>query len=339
MNNNVKVAILDTGIYRYHDYLKDSKISGISYECIHNYIFETDNYVDDNSHGTACASIIKKEYNNVEVMSVKVLNKFGDSNLDIIEEGLHFILDSDIRLVLMNISVNDRIDIKRLNDICWKLYENGKIIICPTDNTKSDSFPAIFSNVIGVKGSILNEEDIFWYNEKAKVQCIIDFSPRMVCNIDNTYNLSDSSNSYAAAKLTGIIAKILSNDPMMSFKSLNKKLEIMSKRNRWLNKDLKEVHRYPDFKVGIYGIDNQLFLDVVDIIKEFLKIPKKDNFIYECSLFNKYIGLNRMNSYCLLRRLEEYFGINFDFMSIKRHDLVSIYTVTELVERHLKVKQ
>jgi hypothetical protein len=336
MNDKVKVAILDTGIYRYHDYLKDNKITGISYECIHNYMFETDSYGDENGHGTACASIIKKELNNVELIAVKVLDKFGNSNLELIEEGLRLILESDIRIVLMNISVKDGKDIKRLHEICCELYEKDKIIICPTDNTANESYPAVFSGVIGVKGSILNKKDIFWYNEKAKIQCVIDSNARMVCNTDNNYTLSDRCNSYAAAKLTGKVARLLNENPMLSFESLNKKLEILSKKNNWTSSDLKEAQRNPDFKVGLYKNDNQLFLTVVDIIKEFLNIPKEDNFIYECSLFNKYIGLNRNNCYYLLRRFEECFGIEFDFMNISRHDLLSIYSITELVETYIK---
>jgi len=87
-------------------------------------MFETDSYGDENGHGTACASIIKKELNSVELIAVKVLDKFGNSNLELIEEGLRFILESDIRIVLMNISVKDGKDIKRLHEICCELLNS-----------------------------------------------------------------------------------------------------------------------------------------------------------------------------------------------------------------------
>lgn len=39
MNNKVKVAVLDTGIDKEHDYLKDNLVGGIAFECMHDYIF------------------------------------------------------------------------------------------------------------------------------------------------------------------------------------------------------------------------------------------------------------------------------------------------------------
>lgn len=62
MNNKVKVAVLDTGIDKEHDYLKDNLVGGIAFECMHDYIFISDKFDDEDGHGTACASIIKKEY-------------------------------------------------------------------------------------------------------------------------------------------------------------------------------------------------------------------------------------------------------------------------------------
>lgn len=55
MNNKVKVAVLDTGIDKEHDYLKDNLVGGIAFECMHDYIFISDKFDDEDGHGTACA--------------------------------------------------------------------------------------------------------------------------------------------------------------------------------------------------------------------------------------------------------------------------------------------
>lgn len=88
MNNRVKVAILDTGIDKDHEYLKDNIVGGISFHYNNNYVITSDKYNDDNGHGTSCSSIIKKEFEEVEIIAVKVLDKQGRCNLYVLEEAL-----------------------------------------------------------------------------------------------------------------------------------------------------------------------------------------------------------------------------------------------------------
>lgn len=48
------------------------------------------------------------------------------------------------------------------------------------------------------------------------------------------------------------------------------------------------------------------------------------------------MGLTYDKCFDLIQRLEEKFNINFKYMDISRYDLVSIYTLTELVEKNLQ---
>lgn len=335
MSNNVKVAILDTGVYKSHEYFKDTKITGISFDCIHNYVFRTDNYTDSHGSGTACASILKNEFEDIDIFAVKVLNDKRQFNLDIIEESIKLILESDIQVVLLNLNATNDFESKKLYDLCKELYLRGKIVIAPYDIRGRDEYPAKFCNVIGVVGIDLENENCYWYSKDNDIQCVVSYKPGLACNINNSYRLTEHDNMYAAAKFTGKVAKILYDDPSISFENLNKYLELNADKSTWNKNDVDKTKKHPDFKVELYDEEDEFLQEVTSIIKEFLDIEKSDDFIFECGLFNDYIGLNRENCYYLLRRLEAYFEINFDYMNINRQELLSIYSVTELVQNHL----
>ena len=80
--NKIKVALVDTGIDINHEYLKNNIIGGISI-CENKYgeIELSDDYNDENGHGTRCASLIKKEFPDVQLFIIKAFDKAGRSNV------------------------------------------------------------------------------------------------------------------------------------------------------------------------------------------------------------------------------------------------------------------
>ncbi|KIE44923.1 subtilase family protein [Clostridium argentinense CDC 2741] len=336
MRDKVKVAILDTGIDKDHDYLKDNISGGISFESDDNYVILSDKYDDNNGHGTACASIIKREFKDIEIFAVKVLDKDGRTNIQILEESLKYLLNTNIRLINLSLSVIESEMVQDLYKICSELKKQGKIIVCSLANGFEESYPAIFDNVIGVKGFILEDENTFWYNRDFRIQCIIDNNSYINCDINNSYKLFGKCNSQSAAKLTGKIANILLKEPDITFELLEEKLEFLARRNKWDKKELLASKRYPDYKEGLYKRDNSILIDTANIVKEVLNIDKNDNRLYEYSLLSNKVGLNYDNCFKVIKKLEENFDIKFDYMNISRYDFVSINVLTHLVEKNIK---
>lgn len=339
MNNRVKVAVLDTGIDKEHEYLRNNIIGGIAFESTDEYIITSDKYDDKNGHGTACSSIIKKEFKGVEIFSVKVLDDDGKSNVQILEESLKYLLKTNIRLINLSLSLLNNEMTHDLYEICNELERNNKIIVCSLANGFEESYPAIFDNVIGVKGFILEDENSFWYNKHKKIQCIIDNNSYFYCDLNNSYKLFGKCNSQAAAKLTGKIARILSVDPDISIENLNQKLESLAKRNSWSKYNLKSSKRYPNLKNNIYKNDDKIFMTVTDIVIKILRLNKYDHKLNQYGLFNKHIGLNYDTCFDILKEIEEQLNIKIDYMSICRYDFMSIYTLTKLIEKSLDRKE
>ncbi|MGL5750639.1 MAG: S8 family serine peptidase [Paraclostridium sp.] len=332
---NVKVAVVDTGIDRNHNYLKDNIVGGISFESNEGYIFVSDNYDDENGHGTLCASIIKKEFENVEIFVVKALDRFGKTNIQVLEESLKYLLNIDVNIINLSLSVMESNAVQDLYEICEKLKKQGKFIVCSVANGVEFSYPAKFNNVIGVKGFILEDENSFWYNKNYDIQCIMDNNSYLRCDLNNSYKLFGKCNSQAAAKLTGKIVSVVHDNPHITFVDLNKKLEELSTRECWTNKDLEESKRYPKFKTSKTKISKEIIKGTADTIRKALNIDIEDESLYECNLFNRYIGLNNDNCFEVIKELELKFKFNLDYMDISRYDFISIYTLAELVEKNL----
>ncbi|SHK56248.1 S8 family serine peptidase [Tepidibacter formicigenes] len=335
MKEKVKVAVIDTGIDKNHKYLKDNIIGGIAFESKDDYILVSNNYEDENGHGTLCTSIIKKEFENVEFFVVKALNNLGRTNIQVLEEALKYLLNIDIKILNLSLSVMESELVQELYEICEELNIQDKIIVCSVANGFECSYPAKFNNVIGVKGFILENENAFWYNKDYDIQCVIDNNSYLRCDLNNSYKLFGKCNSQAAAKLTGVIASILYENPSAKLVDLNVELEKFAIRNYWTNKDLEKSKRYPKLKSYENNINQDILKDVVDVIREVLSIDKDNEELYKCSLFNHYIGLNEDNCFEVIKKLEEKFELSLDYMNISRYDFASIYTLTEFVENNL----
>lgn len=214
------------------------------------------------------------------------------------------------------------------------MFRKGKIIVCSLANDFDLSYPAMFNNVIGVRGFTLDGDDSFWYNKKYDVQCVMDSNSYISCDINNSYRLPPKCNSYLSAKLTGKIAKILSEKPGITISDLNDKLESLATRNHWNSCDFDECSRIVNFKLDLYDKENALLMKVADVVRDCLDIEDNNEKLFKGSLFNKEIGLVYDNCFNLLKKLEYRFDIKFNYMDISKYDLVSIYTLTELVERY-----
>lgn len=331
MNMCVKVAIVDTGIDSKHEYLKENIIGGISFENKGNYIISSDEYLDENGHGTACASIVKNEFNNAKIFSVKIMDKNGKSNIQLLEEALRYISRTDIRIINLSLSVIDSGKVKDLYKICNILRNSNKIIICSLKNNSSQSYPAIFDNVIGVRGTNLETKDLFWYNKNYDIQCVIDNSVRFACYINNTYKLYGKSNSQAAAKLTGKIAKLISLNPNMGFNELQNKLESMAVKSSW-DSNYIDMNNYI-FNPKLYKY-NKITSKLVKLLKNILLL-KDEKILYNVCLLDERIGIDESNTLEIIKQIEDYFNINIDYMDISRHDLVSVHSLTRLIERYI----
>lgn len=153
---NVKVAVLDSGIYAHSELNIAGGISTVDY---------TGSYSDDNGHGTHVAGIIAAKNNgagmvgvapNVQLYAVKALDYNGEGTLADILEGLEWAISS--KMDIINLSLGTDTDSELLKDMVDRAYNAGILVVAAAGNSQNGkplttdtvNYPARYDSAIAV---------------------------------------------------------------------------------------------------------------------------------------------------------------------------------------------
>lgn len=330
---DITIALVDSGI-NYNDpffqpYIKDgfNFLNG-----------GTEKYIDDNGHGSLCASAIIKENPNARLFVEKILDKNNMSTQDILEKGLMRLMEEDVQIISLSLSLTSMQSENKVKNLCKELNRQNKIIICTLANGVEKSYPANYQSTVGVRGFILEDQNSFWFNRKKRIQAVVDTNPYMLRNGQNSYQLFGKCNSFSAAKFSGIISRIMQENNIWGREHLENQLEKLSSRSNWTKTDLMASKRFPEFNPNS-SYNYVLVKKVSKIITDFVGL-EDTGLIYEHNLFDSHIGLNYVNVYSLLQKIQTEIGIEIkDYTQISRYDFYSIYTLVSLIEKEWKNDQ
>ena len=209
---NVKIAILDTGISSKHI----SVSGGISF------VDGVESYEDDNGHGTTLAGIINGNsfYGNqigmglnASLYSVKVLNSKGEGYYSSVINALNWCVDNNMDIALMGFE--GEYNSKFLADAVSYAFENGILLIAPSGNGGKNvlSYPAKFDEVLSVGAVGEDKKRASFSNYSAELD--LSAPGRYVASVRNVYNESAhyDGTSFAAAHVTGVAALLLGQNP------------------------------------------------------------------------------------------------------------------------------
>ncbi|WP_171720215.1 S8 family peptidase [Paenibacillus phytohabitans] len=205
----VKIAILDTGVNPSHPDL------GNIHEGF-NALSPNQASLDDNGHGTMVTGIINAIHNNIgitgiapgaDIYPIKVLDKFGEGNIDAIVKGIDWCIEHHIQLINMSFAIPN--DDAALREAIQRANDAGIIIIASGSNSSGGivGFPASYDEVISVT-SVDKHDVIGAKSPRGKV----DYSAPGVDIISTMANggyKMMSGTSFAAPHLTGVTALLL----------------------------------------------------------------------------------------------------------------------------------
>ncbi|MED4129766.1 S8 family serine peptidase [Shouchella miscanthi] len=204
--NNLKIAILDTGISDNHkDILNISKR--------YNAIEKTNETFDDNGHGTAIASIIYSEVKDISSTSkpllydVKVLDEKGTATPETIAHAIEWCIDQEVDIINMSFGLIE--DKKIVKDAIKKANDLNIISVAAAGNTYGlgTDYPAAYDGVISI--TAINEDDKrLPSSAKGKIDFSVLGEDLLSLDEDKEF-FRYTGTSFAAAYATGIIAKKL----------------------------------------------------------------------------------------------------------------------------------
>lgn len=326
--NSIKIAVLDTGLD-----IEDSEIKKF---CTFNKSLQLEmpninmQYMSDlNGHGTLVAKTIVNVCNNVEILPVKIFNESGRTNSYNTILALEKILNSDVKLINISASTFDYTYKNEFENICDKLKESKKIVICSKHNNKNlgDSIPTIFESVIGVEGHRnIYENSKYLYKSNKKVQmsanskeCFMKFKDKV------TYF---GKNSKACAVATGIIANLIQCEPDINISELEKIIIETSCSEKDLQINTK------------ININDKSLLDikynVLNIINTNFSINKVNlDFIEKYGLMNNTTNIYKHNAYDFLEKINNYFNIKIHYTDIFLYQLSDINNLSMIISMYL----
>lgn len=227
MSNNVqigmrylredRVAIIDNGInsnLMCKEKIQSQMVIYDNNRCIED---KEEIQITDFQHGTFCALIFEKYNSDCILNSVRILDKNGKGGVEKIEPALEWCYQNNIKIVNLSFGTTNFNECEKLKKLINKYVYNGMIIVAATANSGFVSYPASFTNVIGVAttGSPLSYSEDYM---QMGIDTVVP-SEHIIKMFDEEIRTS-LSNSYAAPYACALIANRLNIDKTLSIKKL-----------------------------------------------------------------------------------------------------------------------
>ena len=223
-NQDIKVAVLDTGVRTTHEVFKNvNNGDRLDLTDSYNYISKNKNIADDNGHGTMVAGIIAEgTSNNVKIVPVKTLDDKGEGGLIAVLEAMKA-LSNKVDVINLSLGIDEaEIDAnskKYFDEFIKSIYDSGTMIVCASGNKGEENvyYPACSNYTIAV-GAVDSNKQISSFSNFGDT---LDFTaPGKGLTLpyytgDNLYNedivnvnIKNSGTSFASPFVTSAIAMI-----------------------------------------------------------------------------------------------------------------------------------
>lgn len=326
MNNDV-VILLDTGIDK--TAFKDCLIGGQHFFVEGDTIYCDENFEDDNGHGSACAYIIKSLFPSAQFYAIKILDNNAETIYPILETALEYCSSLEYPLINLSLAMLDDNVNGKFSKLCDNLRKQGKVLLSSVHNGYTESYPASYESVIGVRGSRFTDPIGYWYNSKNNIQCIADITPSFTNRSLDRYFVF-GGNSKACALVTGLILKIAKdNNILLDLNSANFMLEKNAQKNEWTESDINTstaMLETDDFTIQ----DETLLNGIRYILCDVMEWDNTKTIGWHDNLFET--GLTQTAIKPLIISLEIYFGVRIPDLHIKYNSLCSIAMIAKMIE-------
>ena len=215
--NNIKIAILDTGISKH----EDLKISGgVSFVPNH------EQYADDNGHGTHVAGTVAAINNKIgvvgvaprsDIYAVKVLDQNGGGTYSQVINGIYWAIDNKMDIISMSFGGSE--DSRALHEAILEAEKQGILIVAAAGNRGSgqetELYPAFYPEVISVGAVTKAHQRASYSSTGSELDLMAPGTSVLSTTSDGGYGIL-SGTSMAAPHVTGAAAVILAKNKKMN---------------------------------------------------------------------------------------------------------------------------
>lgn len=226
----VKVAVVDSGINYRHSHVRRIEGGiGLDINEDREIVFSEDIH-DSIGHGTACAGVIRKIAEDVQLYSIKIFWQRLVTYSELLVNAIKWAIENKMDIVNLSLGTHRKEHISEIQKICEIGYQKKTIIVAASMDNGSESYPATFHNVIGVTSDTRCDENTYFYCNKHMVHFFAYGFPLLLPGIPQEHNFRGSS--FACAHITGIVARILEKYPSADFEEVKRMLMLSSSNIR-----------------------------------------------------------------------------------------------------------
>lgn len=216
--NGLKIAHIDSGINEWHPHI--GKVAGgVAFKVGNDgKIVIEQNFEDQLGHGTAVAGVIKEQVPEAKIWAVKIFHDRLSAYIEVLCAAIEWCIDNQMDLINLSLGVNK--DVEEFRFICEKACEAGIMIITACDEKNGLYWPGYYESVYAVQASDQVHSEMFYYHEKEKIQLQTLGFPRSLEGPMQKFNFQ--GHSFAAAHMTGFIAKMMEKQNIQNKEQLDK---------------------------------------------------------------------------------------------------------------------
>jgi subtilisin len=212
----VKVAVLDTGVDAGHP--RVGEVAGfVDVEVLPDggTRLVPGPHEDRVGHGTACASLVRALAPQAEIYSVRVLGPNLRAPGAAFAAGIRWALDAGMQVLNLSLSSSSETWFGPLHELADEAAFRNVMLVCAANNRPGPTYPSQFSSVLSVAARTGTEPLSIAYNPRPPVE----FAANGV-DVDVAWpgggSVVASGNSFAAAHMSGLVARMLSRRPWLT---------------------------------------------------------------------------------------------------------------------------
>lgn len=212
----VKVGVIDSGIDADHPAVGRG-VQG--YVAVRDgsggLVYDTAPHGDDYGHGTACAGIIRTLSPDCDLYSIKVLGADLNGRGSVFVSGLAWAIENGMHVCNLSLGSTKKEFYGVLHELTDLAYFRNIMLVTAGNNLPLPSFPSMYASVISVATHGTKNQDVFYYNSRPPVEFGAPGIDVHVAWYGGGWTTA-TGNSFAAAHMSGWVAKVLGKHPELT---------------------------------------------------------------------------------------------------------------------------
>jgi subtilisin len=214
----VDVAVVDSGIEAGHPMVGEvTSAVALTYDpTLENRVRAEEGPHDDLfGHGTACAAIIRRVAPEARLHSIRVLGDRLTGKGIVFAAGLEWAIEHGFRVVNLSLSTGREDYFAMFHELADEAYFKGVMLVCAVNNVPAPSYPSQYASVFSVAAHERADPFGFDYNSAPPVEF---GAPGIDVEVAwrGGGTMTVTGNSFAAAHITGLVARLLGKHPELT---------------------------------------------------------------------------------------------------------------------------